>query len=308
MYKHPLVVAFCCIVSSSISYSATQNGSASFQYSPTVKVAFDVHGSGDLPVILLHSMGGAKESWDPLMPGLLSSCNCRVYRVDLRGHGDTSAPDDHQYSVRENAAIVRAFMADQDLHGAILIGHSYGGSVALTVALNAKDEDPGLLRGLVLIGTPGVLQRFPFIVAHHRYEAYGEFIDHVTTANFRAWMAVHARNYSSSPGTRNRVALYSRLWRDPARSRASRETARQFLDKGDLKELAARDHDTGIPTLLIAGTRDHIVKVSKMRELADSIPGSKLVLIPKAGHAPNEDVPELVTPILSEFFSGLRTP
>jgi len=275
-----------------------------FKYSPSVKVAYDVHGTGPVPMVLLHSLGSAKESWDPLTPGLLAVCNCRIFRVDLKGHGDTSAPDDHRYSLRENAAIIRAFMADQELQGAILMGHSYGGAVALTVALDARNEKPGLLYGLILIGTPGVFQRFPFIVAHHRYQAYGRIVDHFTTPEVRAWIAVHAVTYGNSPGLVKRVQLYKRLWSDPARSRASRETARQFLDGGGLRELASRDHDTGVPTLLIVGRHDHLVGVQHSRELAATIRGAKLSVIRNAGHAPQEDMPESVLPVISDF---LRT-
>ncbi len=302
---HPLTVVVCYIAAAGACYGTDQPvfEPHSFAYSPSVKVAYDVQGTGDLPVVLLHSLGSAKESWDPLLPGLLSICQCRLYRVDLRGHGGTSAPDDHRYSLRENAAIVKAFMADQKLQGAILMGHSYGGSVALDIALDAKKDGVNLVRGLILIGTPGVLQRFPFLVAHHRYEGYGKVVDHLTTPEVRAWIAVHARNYNNSASVRNRVALYARLWSDPARNRAARETARQFLDGGGLEELASRNHDTGVPTLLIAGEHDHLVGVKRTRELARSIGGSKLSIISNAGHAPHEDVPESVVPVISDFLN-----
>ncbi len=277
---------------------------STFEYSGSVKVAYDVWGAGDLPIVLLHSMGSSKESWDPLTPGLLSICKCRVYRVDLKGHGGTSAPDDHRYSLGENSAIVKAFMADRKLRGAIVMGHSYGGSVALNMALDAKTTDPDLIRGLILIGTPGVLQKFPFLVAHHRYEGYGKLVDHLTTAKVRAWVAVHSRTtYSRSVDMDRRVELYTRLWSDPARSRASRETARQFLDEGGLAGLASRNHDTGVPTLLISGEHDRLVGVKHIRELARTIRGSQLSIVAKAGHAPHEDDPESVLPVIANLLA-----
>jgi pimeloyl-ACP methyl ester carboxylesterase len=267
-------------------------------------VAYDVQGTGDVPVVALHSLGSAKESWNALTPGLLPICACRIYRLDLKGHGETSIPDDHRYSLHENAAIVRAFMRYEGLQHAILLGHSYGGAVALDIALDAKKEDPGLLRGLILIGPPGVIQRFPFIAAQQRFEVYGKIVDHITTPKIRAWIAVHATSYGNSPGVRNRVRLDTRLWGDPGRSRAARETARQFLDGGGLRELASRDHDTGVPTLVIAGKHDRVVGLKHIRELGASIRGAKLFVIPNAGHAPHEDMPESVVPLVSEF---LRT-
>jgi 3-oxoadipate enol-lactonase len=302
-FTHPLTVVVCYIAATGVCYGADQSAFErhTFAYSGSVEVAYDVRGTGDVPMVLLHSLGSAKESWDPFMPTLLSICKCRIYRVDLRGHGGTSAPDDHRYSLRENTAIVKALMADQKLHRAILMGHSYGGAVALNIALDAKNEASNVVSGLILISTPGVLQRFPFILAHHRYEAYGKVVDHLTTPEVRAWIAVHALNYRNSAGVRNRVALYARLWSDPGRCRAARETARQFLDGGGLKELASRNHETGVPTLLIAGKHDRVVGLKHIRELAASIPGAKLCVIPNAGHAPQENVPESMVPSISEF-------
>jgi pimeloyl-ACP methyl ester carboxylesterase len=302
-FTHPFAVVVWYIAATSVCYGGDQPalGRHTFAYSRSVQVAYDVWGTGHVPLVLLHSLGSAKESWDPFMPALLSICKCRIYRVDLRGHGGTSAPEDHQYSLRENTAIVKALMADQKMQGAILMGHSYGGAVALNIALDAKNEAFNVVSGLILISTPGVLQRFPFIVAHHRYEAYGKVVDHLTTPEVRAWIAVHALNYSNSAGVRNRVALYARLWSDPARCRAARETARQFLDCGGLKELASRNHETGVPTLLITGSHDRVVGLKHIRELAASIPGAKLCVIPNGGHAPQENVPDSVVPLISEF-------
>lgn len=306
-FKYHVPAALFCIASAARCCAANpgSSGSRSFQYSPTIRVAYDVQGAGTVPVLLLHSLASSKESWDLFTPAFLSVCNCRVYRVDLRGHGETSAPNDHRYSLRENSALVTSFLLDQKLHGVILAGHSYGGAVALNAALDAKSDHPGLIQGLVLIGAPGVIQRFPFIVSHHRYETYGQIVDHVTTPSIRAFLAVHALSSGSSSGARKRVQLYRRLWSDPARNHAARETAREFLDGGGLKQLAARDHDTGIPTLLIAGEHDHIVSMQHTRQLARTIPGSTVIVIPHAGHSPEQDRPEAVIPVISGFLNSL---
>src|SRR5690349_5983775 len=96
---------------------------AVFQYSPDVQIGYDVQGSGPEAVVLVHGLAASKEAWDLMMPGLLDICNCRVYRMDLRGHGDSSTPNDHGYSVVENAKILRAFIAREKLHSITLIGH-----------------------------------------------------------------------------------------------------------------------------------------------------------------------------------------
>jgi pimeloyl-ACP methyl ester carboxylesterase len=273
-----------------------------FQYAPETTIGYDVQGNGEIPVLLVHGLAASKEAWDLLTPGLLEVCKCTVYRMDLRGHGESSAPDDFLYSVVENAKIVRAFIADHKLRGVILVGHSYGGAVALQTALDAKTDDPGSIRALMLMSTPGVKQRFSFIVAHHKYETYGAVIDRVMPSRVRALIVVHAANPRFSEGTKMRVNLYTRLWKDRARTRAARRTARQFLDGGGLNQLAERDHETGIPTLVIAGTRDHLVRLRRAKELAASIPGARIEIL-KAGHAMQEDAPQRVVPVMAKFLN-----
>lgn len=278
-----------------------------FRYSPDIQIGYDVQGDGPASVVLVHGLAASKEAWDLFTPRLLEVCRCRVYRMDLRGHGDSSAPNDHGYSVVENARILRAFFASEKLRGVILVGHSYGGAVALETALNAKREDPGLVQKLVLISTPAVQQRFSIFVQQNRHEEYGNLMDHVMPAQMRALLVVHGRNPRVSAGTRARVRLYSRLWKDPARCRAARQTAKEFLG-GGLQHLADREHDTGIPTLVIAGTRDHLVSAAHGRELADSIPGARFELIRGTGHAMHEDAPGRVIAVLADFLRYSQRP
>lgn len=280
---------------------------AVFQYSPDVQIGYDVQGNGPGTVVLVHGLAASKEAWDLMMPGLLEICGCRVYRMDLRGHGDSSTPDDHGYSVVENAKILRAFLSRERLQNITLIGHSYGGAVALETTLNSKRDNPGLIRNLVLISTPAVDQHWSVFVSQNRHEQYIAAIDRIMPAKMRAFLVVHGRNPKVSEGTQARMRLYERLWKDPGRCLAARRTTSEFLDRG-LRRLAEREHDTGVPTLVMAGTRDHLVRSIRGKELAESIPGARFELLGGIGHAMQEDAPERVVGVLADFLQYSQKP
>lgn len=93
----------------------------------------NVHTTGDGPtVVLLHSSGSSGRQWDTLVGGLQS--RFRLQTVDLHGHGGTPAwPGRRALTLEDDAALVAPLLAAAP-HGVHLIGHSYGGGVALKLA------------------------------------------------------------------------------------------------------------------------------------------------------------------------------
>jgi pimeloyl-ACP methyl ester carboxylesterase len=105
-------------------------------------IAFSDTGSGPA-AILLHSSAGSRAQWRALTETL--SGRRRVIAPDLRGYGESGArPGDPDLA--DEAAVVGALAARAG--GRIdLVGHSYGGAVALRFAL----EQPDLVRSLTLL-------------------------------------------------------------------------------------------------------------------------------------------------------------
>jgi pimeloyl-ACP methyl ester carboxylesterase len=87
-------------------------------------------GSGR-PLLLVHGLGGRRSSWDPVLPGLVAARE--VVSVDLPGHGATpslSGPLTLDRLVDE----LRAFVEEQDLTDADLVGSSMGARMVLELA------------------------------------------------------------------------------------------------------------------------------------------------------------------------------
>src|SRR5882672_7303914 len=106
--------------------------------------AYLEQGSGQ-PVMLLHSSSASSAQWRALMDRL--SVRFHVIAPDLYGYGSSASwPGRGVFSLADEAALVRVLLdrLDEPVH---LVGHSYGGAVALQVARAHGDA----LRSLTLI-------------------------------------------------------------------------------------------------------------------------------------------------------------
>jgi pimeloyl-ACP methyl ester carboxylesterase len=105
---------------------------------------------GDGPaVVLVHGLGGTIENWRGLAPPL--AAEHRVVVPDLPGHG-RSAPLPEARDLDALAEAVLAIADAEEMVGAVWIGHSLGGVVALRAAVLR----PEAVRGLVLAAAAGI--------------------------------------------------------------------------------------------------------------------------------------------------------
>ncbi|BCL26244.1 alpha/beta hydrolase [Streptomyces aurantiacus] len=104
-------------------------------------------GPGDMgrPFLLLHGMLSNARMWDEVADRLAAAGH-PVHAVDQRGHGASDTPEDGY----ENASVVSDLTevaAALNLSDALVVGHSWGGHLALRLAA----EHPGLVAGLALV-------------------------------------------------------------------------------------------------------------------------------------------------------------
>jgi pimeloyl-ACP methyl ester carboxylesterase len=110
---------------------------------PAGVLSLHEEGAGGLPVLFLHSLAGNVGQW--ARQRALVGRDRRAVGLDLRGHGGSSPPRDGDYSVPAMARDVAAVMEALGLEGAVLVGHSFGGLVALEYAGRRPDRVAGLL-------------------------------------------------------------------------------------------------------------------------------------------------------------------
>ena len=92
-------------------------------------------GRGD-PILLLHGLGASSYAWRYVTPELAK--NHRVIALDLKGFGLSDKPKDDKYSLFDQAELVDQFIQKHKLRRLTLVGHSFGGGIALALAI--KDQ------------------------------------------------------------------------------------------------------------------------------------------------------------------------
>jgi pimeloyl-ACP methyl ester carboxylesterase len=96
-----------------------------------VALAYDEAGIGDPPLLFVHGLGCNRGFWGAQVRHFAS--RCRVLTVDLRGHGDSDAPE-QRYTMRAFADDLAWMCARLGVVRPMVIGHSLGGLVALDLA------------------------------------------------------------------------------------------------------------------------------------------------------------------------------
>jgi pimeloyl-ACP methyl ester carboxylesterase len=108
-------------------------------------------GSTGNPILMLHGWGQTLESLQPL--GELLAFAAQVHLIDLPGFGGSALPDG-DWDINQYAGRILRYMDEQGLEQVDLLGHSFGGRVAICLA----SKYPNRVRSLVLINSAG-LQR-----------------------------------------------------------------------------------------------------------------------------------------------------
>lgn len=230
--------------------------------------------SGRTPVVLIHGAGGSHLHWPAELRNLPGS---EVLAVDLPGHGRSPGPG--RDSIAGYAEVVQTLMAALAMPRAILCGHSMGGAIAQWLAL----ERPGLVAGLVLVGTGAKLRVAPELV--------GGVLDDTESAV--VLMVDWSYGPAASPVLKA-AGLSAMRQVDPAVLYGDLVACDRFDTRQRLPEIQA-------PTLVIGATADRMTPWKFSQYLADQIPRAELVTIQDAGHMMTLEAPDQVAAAVSRF-------
>lgn len=256
-------------------------------------------GSGP-PLLLIHGLGCSSFTWRKIVPDLAK--DHRVITLDLKGFGKSAKPDDGAYSAEDQAALVAKFIQKNALKNLTIIGHSFGGTVALRTALRKDMQGPAIIKRLVIISAPAL----PGSVARHlkliELPAVPDAIAETLSPN--AWARMLLANAVSGrmKVTDAAVEGYAAPYREKGAVAAFIATARSIVGEKGRRAMAARYQKLKTPSLLVWCNRDPIVPLRSGRKLRKTLPKSRLVIFRGCQHFPQEERPtDLVRKIRSFF-------
>ena len=259
-------------------------------------------GRGD-PIVLLHGLGGSTYSWRFIAPVLARSH--RVIVIDLKGFGRSDKVFDTAYSATDQARLIARFLAGRGLSNVTLVGHSFGGVVALLTTIELKRRDPGRIRQLVLIDAPALPQPLSPIVALMQQPVLPYAIFTAIPPGIMTRIAIGTS--STQPLSRAYTEADARAYAEPLYDAAARhayiQTARQIAPVLSPAALAHAYRRVSQRTLLVWCTHDEIVPISTGRALAALMPHARLEQIDGCNHTPTDEAPTALANSLVRFLS-----
>jgi pimeloyl-ACP methyl ester carboxylesterase len=239
------------------------------------------NGNGKIPIVLLHGAGGNHLHWPHNLRRLADH---KVFAPDLPGHGKSSGIG--MQSIQKYAEAIANWMEAIEIKKAVIGGHSMGGAIAQTLAL----EYPKLVSGLILVATGAKLS------------VNQDLLHKLSTPASTPAAIDFIIKWSWMPGTDKK--LLEKVQEQMLEVRSS-------VVYGDY--LACNNFDLTdslnkikAPTLLIAGEQDKMTPLDLQQQLENGIKQAELTVIPEAGHMVMLEKPDLVAKEARSFLAKLN--
>jgi pimeloyl-ACP methyl ester carboxylesterase len=214
----------------------------------------------------------------------------RTYAMDFWGFGESGKKRD-SYDVQDFVSLVDQFMEQLGIEHAPLVGHSMGGTVSLSVAV----QYPGRVRKVVVIGSPIVGSSLSLLLKLFGRRLIASLVHHnlwFLKASFR----MLAPFYTRDP-----------RWPDMMNRDLSQTTLESFLlSIASLRETDLRPQipQITVPVMGMYGDKDNVVDPYQWKPMRQCIPHSQVARFRTAGHFIMLDEPRQFQETLHGFLDG----
>lgn len=243
-------------------------------------------GEGEgVPLVLLHGFGGDINIW-VFNQEALAEGGRTVYAVDLPGHGG-STKDVGEGDLASLVRVVEGFMGEMGVEKAHLFGHSMGGAVAASLAV----QHPEKVQSLSLIASAGLGE-----------EINGDYIEGFIAANRRKEMKNALGLLFATPDLVNRQLVNDviRFKRLDGVDEALRKLADNLFPNGkqaDVPDLSGVE----VPMLVVWGREDKIVPVAHSENAPTN---ARVEVLDDTGHMPQMEASGQTNRLIGEFLDG----
>jgi 3-oxoadipate enol-lactonase len=250
-----------------------------------ISLFFEDAGSGGVPVLLLHELGGSSESWWAVMP--LLAADRRVIAVDMRCAGRSEKPPS-AFALSNVADDLDALLRVIGLESVDVVGAALGSLVGALLAI----RHPARVRRLMMCAVA------PDMAGPTR-TYLAERADKVRAVGMRGVAEASLANSFPASHPEERAAyrgIY--LGNDPA------AYAELSLALGRLEMTAADWGAIRVPVLVASGAHDFLWPPEIGREVAALIPNARFEVMKDAGHFPHVQAPETLARLARSFLDG----
>lgn len=251
-----------------------------------ITINYRDEGEGE-PVIFIHAFPLNRKMWDEQVAVVKD--HFRVIAIDLRGFGDSDAPEG-VCEMLQMAADVRELMKDLSIDSATLVGLSMGGYVSLAF----YRAYPEAVRAMVLADTRATADNEEGREKRMKSAEKAESKGAAAIADDMVPVALADATRETRPDIVKRMRTITEENSPRGIASAQRGMAAR-LDSNDLLGKMK------FPVLIIVGSEDKLTPVKDSEALRDAIQGAEFKVIEGAGHLSNMERPEEFNAVLMDF-------
>jgi len=258
--------------------------------------------AGNNPTLLLiHGYPASTFVWHIVAP-VFAELGFHVVAVDLPGFGFSDKPSWFDYSISSQGRIIERFMDRLGIGRATIIGSSYGGAVAMTVALDYAER----VEKLVVVGT--VINddaKKQLLLKLATIPGVGEILSpFLVDSKIFLKRRMRGMLWSSNHHliTAERVEGVRRPLRAANAHRSVLATARKW----DANRIEQDAYLINQPTLILWGEHDTVIPIRNGEKIHQSILNSRLVVFKDCGHVPQEETPDSFVKVVTDFHRSPR--
>ncbi|NIV71374.1 MAG: alpha/beta fold hydrolase [Calditrichae bacterium] len=252
-----------------------------------MKLFFRELGDGE-PLIIMHGLFGLSDNWMSIGRDLAEKYH--IFLVDMRNHGQSPHSDFFNYEVM--AADIQEFMLDNHIWEAVLMGHSMGGKVAMTLA----QQFPLKVKKLIVVD-----------IAPKSYQTsfFEEILEHLKSIDIskvksREEIDEQLAEKISDPGIRQF------LLKNVARKDKHSFEWKINLEgvKKNLSDIVTKFPGNKVfkkPTLFIKGEKSDYITSEDYPTLKKMFPNAEIVTIANASHWLHVEAPEAFLEKVHQF-------
>jgi len=257
------------------------------------EVVYEVSGSG-APIVLLHPFPANHELWHPCLQAMQS--RYQLILPDLRGHGDSEIGEGPATMAKHAADLVRVLDAEQ-IGRAMFVGVSIGGYILFEFWRKHRAR----VAALVLCNTKAAGETAESRTA--RLQAAADVLERGTEPFFEGLVT----KLLGETTRRTRPDLVDGALR-MMRKMSPEDIAGVQRGMAERPDSVETLKTINVPSLIVTGAEDQLTGVLEAEVIRQSIAGSQMMVVPRAGHYSPWEQPEAFGRILRQFVDRATTP
>src|SRR5687767_7492976 len=261
-----------------------------------VHVHYQEAGPMDGPaIILIHGFASSTLVWSKVFLEFADR-GFRVIAPDLLGYGYSAKPRNFEYTIGAQARMLDKLLDQLELAQVTLVGSSYGGAIAASIALDYATR----VKKLVLVGAVTNNEPTKYLLMRlFGSPLIGDILSPLLLGSRQLLKRRMKRVYDRHSWVLDDVRVEAR--HQPLRTAATHRAIIRTVRRWDADRIQREARLITQPTLLVWGDNDAEVPLRFGQQLHNAIKGARMIIIQNCGHLPHEEFPQAFIEVVGGF-------